>query len=663
MSWRVGFGKTFCRVGLVVALAGGAALVGGGCGPSAVEKTPPVSRPARQITPAFEHKVAVKTSVLRLGLDDDPALQGKSAKVVFKGFLDGGAAFEHALVAPLVWLRDQERFVIDIPVQDGLWAVVNPSPSQTFTGTISISVEDLIGPVLQGDVRDVLVFFTDTIVPRALEVDQITEARAGQRLGIGGDGFLRPEEGTTWAIVESGTITYEGGESRDVSGRRAPVRWNGSRTDAFLPLSPEIFGVRPMTFTGSLKLVNALGPEGKDGSFDSPDRVALSFQLKPSFISAIEPAEGSRGQHVTLVGAGFLESDDQAGYSMLLQYEGVFRPDGTDTVIDYRGARAITRLPFRVVDDRTIEQDVWYAVNDQTFALEGLGATPGAFEGTITPILVAGQEEQIGAPWQGTFRVLPTRQVVHVRFLPGFGQALERFGLRNVEREVRDRVLAVMRRDYDGIALDLTETPPDDFADYMTVEIGGEDPTGQGLFGYDNSFNGVPKDTGNLFLRDYLGGYNLTSQGAGFVPYGGVFIESFVIYSPKLSTGGYETFEAFDATLKPFMAELGGDPVRATEWPDGSRAEAIRQAILLIGNLAGHTASHEIGHSLGLPYVEGEDPDDPVYHNQAEGPVVYLMDPGARRTFGLRAELDDAAPVRFSPESVAYLKRILPLRR
>lgn len=653
MSWRI--------IGLMVVIGLGV-VVPTGCGPSEVDKTPAVTRPARQITPAFEHKVAVKTSVLRLGLDDDPALEGKSAKVTFEGFLDGGAAFKHELVVPLTWLRDEQRFVIDIAVQDGLWAVVNPSPSQTFTGTISLSVEDLIGPVLQGTARDVLVFFTEAIVPRALEVDQITEARAGQRLGLGGDGFLRPEEGTTWAVVESGTITYEGGGTADASGRRAPVRWNGSRTDAFLPISPEIFGVRPMSFEGTLRLVNALGPEGKDGSFDGPERLSLRFDLKRSFISAIEPAEGSRGQRVKLVGAGFLESDDRAGYSMLLQYEGVFRPTGTDTVIDYRGARAITRLPFRVVDDRTVEQDVWYSVNEQTFQLEGLGATPGTFEGTITPILVAGQEEQIGSPWEGTFRVLPTRQVVHVRFLPGFGQSLERFGLRNVEREVRDRVLAVMRRDYEGVAIEFTETPPDDFADYMTVEIGGEDPTGQGLFGYDNSFNGVPKDTGNLFLRDYLGGYNLTSQGAGFVPYGGVFIDSFTIYSPKLSTGNYETFEAFDATLKPLMVALGGEPVRATEWPDGPRAETIRQAILLIGNLAGHTASHEIGHSLGLPFVDGEDPQDPVYHNQAEGPVVYLMDPGARRTFGLRAELDDAAPVRFSPESLAYLKRILPLR-
>ena len=38
-----------------------------------------------------------------------------------------------------------------------------------------------------------------------------------------------------------------------------------------------------------------------------------------------------------------------------------------------------------IVHEQTIEQDVWYDVDRERFVLSGLGATPGRFEGRVTP--------------------------------------------------------------------------------------------------------------------------------------------------------------------------------------------------------------------------------------------------------------------------------------
>ena len=80
----------------------------------------------------------------------------------------------------------------------------------------------------------------------------------------------------------------------------------------------------------------------------------------------------------------------------------------------------------------------------------------------------------------------------------------------------------------------------------------------------------------------------------------------------------------------------------------------------MIGRLAGHTASHEVGHSLGLPFVAGEDPEDVVYHNEPLD-EAFIMDAGSDRPFQERAELGGQGPAKFSPRNRAYLQRILPL--
>ena len=82
---------------------------------------------------------------------------------------------------------------------------------------------------------------------------------------------------------------------------------------------------------------------------------------------------------------------------------------------------------------------------------------------------------------------------------------------------------------YEGIPVEFQTEQPTEFdpAAYAILDVGGPDPNGQGLFGYDNT---PGKDIGNLRLHDHVGGANAQGAEDGY-GYGGVFIESFLYFS------------------------------------------------------------------------------------------------------------------------------------
>lgn len=619
------------------------------------EPEQPEARFVQPVDVGFSHTFVTNTSILRFTLPYDPQFEEKLVNIVFDGELVDGGVFREEFVT-LVERDEADHYYIELAVNDGLWERVGVEREELFSGVIEVQILDLLGAFAVGRLESVQLEFDAEVDPVIANIEARPLVYPGQLLMLTGRGFLRPEEGVTWAIVERGELVANNGERRDVTGERVPVRWTGARDSAGLPVLPQVFGISQAAFEGSFRFENHLA-DNKTYAGTMGKSVAVS--VDEARITTVTPSSASRSQIIEFRGDGFLPTDEEVGYGMIIRYEGTFTPKASpDFVLDYRGPRAIERAPLQVIDSATIRQDIWSTVNRDTYELEGLGALTGVFKGRIVPVLLYGPYEEIGRGVNVEFTVAPTLQVVHVRFLPSFSDSLAKFGLGNVEREVRQRIFDVLRRDYQGINIEFVERPPIDFADYMTIEIGGPDPTGMNLLGYDNSFNGVPKDTGNLFLKDYLGGYSRASEDASFSPYGGVFIESFTIFSPRLSDAGVETAPAFDMVMGEVMPELGGEVVSGTEWPDGPRAEQIQVAIELIGNLAGHTATHEIGHSLGLPFLPDEDPDAVYYHNDDEG-EAFIMDAGSSRPFLERAELD-GGPARFSPVNKAYLQKILP---
>jgi hypothetical protein len=197
------------------------------------------------------------------------------------------------------------------------------------------------------------------------------------------------------------------------------------------------------------------------------------------------------------------------------------------------------------------------------------------------------------------------------------------------------------------------------------VEIGGPDPNGIGLLGYDNT---PGKDDGNQRLHDKIGGVNALTQLDGYPGFGGVFVESLFSFSqhpnglaPEIDAG----HPSFDALFDPFRPDVQGKPVAVDEigslpaigsgdvCPASDRPTRIACAIRALGSLIGTTVSHEVAHSLGLA-----DPGGEAFHNSGDWPDA-IMDAGGDRSFLERAEIGQG-PGTFCQRNYDYLRQILP---
>lgn len=612
------------------------------------------SRPVVGVMPELEQRLVVPTSRLKLEILGSERIVAEQARVILRGDVEGGERFEVSVSAEPEREGDVGNLHVTVDAAESVWPQA-PEVQEWFAMmNIEVILRDEVGEVARGELAGARVRFVRALAPR-FAIDGETPTFVNGSLRLEGHGVLRPEEGQTWAVVEQGFVEATPGGRRDLAGERLPVRWSGSREMAEVRLEPGVFGVHPGAYEVSVRLENEL--RGGAGTTQGPSELAFGAALQPTFLATLEPAMASRGQMVTMRGRGLLGAGQ--GYGMILRYEGTFDPaDPALPVMNFEGSRALERAVDEVLSDELVRQEVWYSVEGR--ALEGLGATPGVFEGRITPIVFDGAGESVGVGWQGQFEVLPTRQVVWLKYLPAFSRALDTFGLGNVEREIRDRILEVARRDFAGVNIVFVEDEPEDFADYAVVEIGGPDPSGNRAFGYDNTFNDQAKDTGNLYLNDYLGGINRESGETFNVLFGGVFVESFTYFSPTLTPGNRDASEHFDRVFGPFMPALGGEAVRGSEVGRGPRASQIEEAVRVAGNVIGNTMVHEVGHSLGLTHLPGDwEAPGTIFHNAEPG--GFIMDAGSERSFEQRAELDGEGPAVFNAVNRAYLQEILPV--
>ncbi len=446
-----------------------------------------------------------------------------------------------------------------------------------------------------------------------------------------GGGFIAGDGGRT--VVElRATYTHDDGRQTtfEQSGIATPPEGSTSRDEVSFLFDASWVGIEPGHIEGEVRVVN----EGR-GWFAEGEWTMVTLDLLPPTIERLSTESASRGEAVRILGNGFLGGD--AGGTTTLRLGGDFLPPGGQAVpIDgvelnpewESGTRLV--FSFRVHYEPDCESD-------------DLGATPGRIDGTVTPVISLDGQTVEGEASVLVFDILPTKQVVHLDFLPAFTDSLRLFGLRNVSREVKARVLKVIRRDYAGINLEIREVEPTDWLDYSIVQIGGPDPNGSRLFGLDNT---PDLDHCNQRLDDYLAGRNADSQG-----YGGIFVESFLQLSPSIPGNQNPlTHEAFDEIFESVMDE----EVERDEYPDGPRAEVIERAIRTLGNLVANTATHEIGHSLGLPQAPGDD----RFHNTPGDRQI--MDPGRDRPFEERAELE-GVHAEWTLENRRYLAEILPL--
>ncbi|MBN2495775.1 MAG: hypothetical protein JXR96_14375 [Deltaproteobacteria bacterium] len=486
--------------------------------------------------------------------------------------------------------------------------------------------------------------FLETLQPELRSFSPADEdiVYLGSEIHATGSGFLLEGEGST-ELRLSGTFTPDEGEPLTFDGSEKIVLAGESRERLGGPLPAEGFGIHPGVFHGQVQAVNvhAGGQEIASAAMES-----VFVELGPTVLTRVEPAEASRGQWIDLYGRGFVAGSART----VIRIVGTFT-DSQMQVVNYPESDPLQIVPEVVSGEQM--RYVLRVVPDGHGGLTGLGAVPGMLRGEATPVVYFGADVQEGLQLPGvvSFQVLTQKQVVYLSYLPGFTDALRDFGLRNVESQIRDRIWEVIERDYQGINVEFRKVRPTDFVEYAVIEIGGLDPNGMGLMGLDNTMG---KDTGNFYFDDVVGGMNADSREGGHYAFGGVFVSSYLAFSPKSEDPMPLASEVFDDVFGPFMESQGGQPVEAREYPDGERGPEIGLAIHALGSMIGNTVSHEIGHTLGLAHG----PPD-LFHN-----IVPLdnqiMDAGLYREFEERAELNGKGPAAWTQDNRSYLLEILP---
>jgi len=476
------------------------------------------------------------------------------------------------------------------------------------------------------------------------------------QIEVDGDGFLLgSDEGTTYARI-AGCFQPDGGAtcapiaSADLAMQPLEPL---SRQRAEFPFSPKLAGIEPGTFTGTVQIVN----EQANATAQATEPVAVDDTLVTPQVFSIDPPAASLGQYVFVHGGGFVGGEP--GAVTEIEMTGTFnKTNGAPVAVD------MTLIPD-YVEGRLVR----YVINtdDELGHALDLRTETGHFSGTATPIVSYGADTVRGVASSVAFDLAPVKQVIYLDYQPSYVEELRDFGLRAVDAQIRDRILAVCQHAYQGVDVELRTDPPTDFALYSTVDLVGVDPNNMGLFGYDNT---PGKDSGNLRLYDELGGVNAVTQADGFPGYGGIFMRSFMEFSEHPGDLGQSAAGAdpgFDATFDPFRPDRGGTPITAAdlvnapaELADGSqcpgrdRPSQIACAIFVMGNLVGDTMAHEIGHSLGLANPYGDELHDP-----GDAPNR-LMDDGGDRPFLERAELAGQGPAVFCDDEYTYLRAVLP---
>jgi len=515
-----------------------------------------------------------------------------------------------------------------------------------------VAVSD--GNTYSTDPLSVDLFFANSLTPVASGVVDGVHF-VNDEIEVDGAGFLLGgNEGTTVARVTGCFQPDAGGSCQPVASREISMisLEPPSRERAAFPFSPKIAGIKAGQFVGTVTVVNKQTAQAEVAA--AP--IATTYTLVTSQIFSVDPPAASLGQYVFVHGGGFLGGE--ASSVTQIELAGTFNKTGSNPA----------PITMYLIPEWVEGKLVRYVLNtDDTLghALD-LRHDTGHFTGTMTPIVSYGADTVRGVGLGVAFDIAPVKQVVYLHFQPSYVEELRDFGMRAVDGKIRDRIVKVCNRAYEGVNIEFRQAPITDFALSENVELVGVDPNNMGLFGYDNS---PGKDNGNLRLYDQLGGVNATTQDDGYPGYGGVFVRSLMGFSKHPGGFGEVTpgaDDGFDQIFDPLRGDQCGSPVVANDLvgvtvpadgsacPGGARANQIGCAVFVMGNLVGGTLAHEIGHSLGLanPYADG-------FHDAGDAPNR-LMDAGGDRPYLERAELGGQGPGVFCDDEFDYLRMVMP---
>lgn len=469
-------------------------------------------------------------------------------------------------------------------------------------------------------------------------------------LVLRGDGFHGPTEGELLFCAEGTFVSAEGSSvvsecepaelvestARDRALTRLAVRFGSTRG-----LEGDFDGV---VFMESRR-------EGLETRRSAPR--AATFRFGPPEVFGISPASAPLEARVTIEGAGFLGGlEDASDANTIVTLSGLFTYAEGEERID-------ADIVPRFISGTALEWTLRSEANELRLLSTLFGRGEGRFEGEMRVALIATMGEVTSVELPIVFDLTPVRQAVWLRFLPQFGASLERFGLRAAETTIREAIAARAQQLYSDYRVDVFLEEPTGVSPsgITTIDIGGPDPSGLGIFGRDNS---PGKDVGNLRLFDAIGGLNADVQTDGFAGYGGVFVESYLWWSthPELSgprpIGAPQSEALFDAL---FDAVRRRPITLAESRGEGSveRNSIAERALRAFSYMSAETVAHELGHALGLAQPFGAAAD---FHNPRDEPGC-LMDAARDRPLGERVGEPGFEITHFCGDAAVYLNAIL----
>jgi hypothetical protein len=578
---------------------------------------------------------------------------GAPTFVLHGDFDNGSESYEVNVSVPATFI-DLETLEVQI---DSAFLDLLGSSQGAFDGHVRIDIDSSIDNKRHSSAElPAQLVFRENLTPVLTSLYDSGPLFVNDDIEVVAEGLLLGgEEGTSFARVE-GCFQVEGETTCDpVAAMNIPLIPESvfARDRASFAFVPQIAGITPGQFRGNITIHNEHGA----GTLLTSTSSEATYELSKPAIFSVGPSAVSLGQYLDVSGGGFVKTE--GGSATLLELTGQFEPEGGSSLA----------LDVILVPDFASGRSLRYTVNEDDTLGQGfdLRYARGQFSGQLVATVSYGGDTVSADPVPFSVNLAPVRQVVYLKFTDQYLDALRLFGLRAMDSVIRARVAAVVQRDFRTVNVEVRLEEPDDYSLYSVVEIGGSDPNGLGLLGYDNT---PGKDTGNERLHDTIGGVNATTQQDGYPGYGGVFIESLFVFSEHPGSFAPDSpvgEETFDAIFDAFRPDQKGEPVRAADLSAGAslptngqncpatdRTQQIGCATWVLSNLVGSTISHEIGHSLGLANPEGGD-----FHHLSDAPNR-IMDSGSSRSFDERAELNGAGPGHFCDDAYEYLRLILP---
>lgn len=585
------------------------------------------------------------------------------------GRLSDGATVDEYFLATFI-----DTTTITVFVDNRFMTAFN-STTVGFNGHVSVvAISQSTKKHYASDFFPMTLMFQDKIIPNIQSLEHTQPIFVNHDIVVQGTNILFDDsEGTTYAVFHGCALFSGEAECNQINGFSVKVKPNdSSRQTGTFTLHPSLVGIRGGgSFNGTVFLENRYPDNDQTGS-----KVAekpISYQIQTVAIRSLSSSSAqsgglttvSLGQFLNIHGGGFI-GDDVDGNTRLHLKGLIAKPNEENTSIN-----------IVIIPQYQQGSLVRYLVNeeDALSALINSRAETGAFSGTITPAVSWNGIVVQGSSRATAFKVTPVKQVIYIHFLPSYVQSLWYFGLRDLDKYVRQQIFKSSREVFAGLNIELRALKPQDFELYSEVEISGPDVNGIGLLGYDNT---PGKDIENMRLHDKIGGVNAITQKDGYPGFGGVFIESIWVYSfnppANLIANNIQEIKTktFDSIFDPLRSDMVTDNsiILDTDFEanfslpnsgavcsldNPTKNDIVQCAVWVLGSLISNTMTHEIAHSLGLAGFESV--DDPP-HNTSDKPNR-LMDSGGNRPFNERASIFGEGPSVICDQAYRYLRRIL----